>query len=82
VQALLSQAGFPASSLNSAGDPGGSGAARVAAHQWEDFLRHWSATLQLLRCIAPMWDSEDPYLVSGFHVDRQSATNVSLWKAL
>lgn len=62
VQALLSHAGFPADSLNEH--------TCISTAQCREFTQQYMAVLSLLRVVAPIWDLEDPCVISGFDMDR------------
>ncbi|KAJ9518665.1 hypothetical protein QJQ45_018756, partial [Haematococcus lacustris] len=63
LQALLSHAGFP---LNATSDH-----VVVSAAQWAEFRGQFQAVLNLVRQISPVWNLEDPCVISGFDMDRQ-----------
>jgi hypothetical protein len=64
MQALLSQAGFPISSITSPA------VTTVSQAQWEEFVMQFRNVLVLLRQIANVWNLEEPCVISGFDMDR------------
>lgn len=62
VQALLTQAGFPAGASSEH--------ATVSAGQWQEFQAQFQLVLNLVRQISSVWNLEDPCVVSGFDMDR------------
>eukprot|EP00798_Chlamydomonas_sp_ICE-L_P011688 gene11688-34411_t len=62
MQALLSQAGFPADFS--------SNHASISQAQWDEFFAQYRTILGLLRHIAAVWNLEEPFVVCGFDIDR------------
>ena len=60
LQTLESQAGFPV----------GGGDVNVSAMQWEEFTSQFRDVLNLLAKISPVWNLEDPCVISGLDMDR------------
>jgi hypothetical protein len=48
----------------------------VSQQQWDEFKGQFHTVLQLLTCISPNWNLEDPCLISGFDMDRQGTVQV------
>lgn len=63
LQALLSQAGFPA-------EASADQHITVSRGQWEEFVQQFRGVLQLLQQIANVWNLQEPCIISGFDMDR------------
>ena len=70
LQALLSQAGFPAATSGAGAASPSSDVTTVSQAQWTEFSAQFQTVLVLLRHIANVWNLEEPCVVSGFDMDR------------
>ncbi len=68
LQALLSQAGFPADGVLAS--------VTITQAQWEEFVGQFQSSLDLLRQISSVWNLEEPCIISGFDMDRQGTVQV------
>ena len=62
LQTLESQAGFPI----------GGGPAGISLGQWNEFTGQFRDVLSMLKRIAPVWNTENPCVISGLHLDRRA----------